>query len=193
MSEPPVVIVSGPSGSGKSTVIARLLAQGDLPMHLSVSATTRPPRPGEVDGVHYHFWSPERFDAEERAGAFLETAVVHGNRYGTLRREVEPYRKAGQYVILEVDVQGAESLRRVIPEHVTVFVKAPSFESYEGRLRARGTEDEPEIRRRVEAVRRELARAGEYQYEIVNDDVGAAVARIRTVLQSCWRGDAHAG
>lgn len=193
MREPPVVIVSGPSGSGKSTVIARLLAEGGLPMHLSVSATTRRPRAGERDGVHYHFWSPVRFAEEERAGAFLETAEVHGNRYGTLRREVEPYRRAGQLVLLEVDVQGAATLRRVVPEHVTVFVKAPSFEAYEERLRARGTEDEAEIRRRLEAVRRELARAGEYQHEIVNDDVGAAVARIRSVLQSCWQGDAHAG
>src|SRR5438477_4411745 len=105
--EGPLLILSGPSASGKSTLIARLLGAGDLPLHLSVSATTRPPRPGEVEGQHYFFWTREQFEKEIRFGSFLETAVVHGNYYGTLRQEVEPFRRKGTGVILDIDVQGA--------------------------------------------------------------------------------------
>src|SRR5438105_3205652 len=108
----PLIIVSGPSGSGKSTLIERLLASRDLPLRLSVSATTRPARTGERDGVHYHFWTPDRFREGVANGDFLEWAEVHGCHYGTLRREVEPYRQRGEMVILDIDVQGAAELRR---------------------------------------------------------------------------------
>jgi guanylate kinase len=178
----PVLILSGPSGSGKSTVIGRLLAAGDLPVRLSVSATTRPPRPGELDGVHYYFWTPERFAAEVAHGAFLEWAEVHGHRYGTLRSEVEPYQQAGQLVILDIDVQGAEQVRRQCPHHVSAFLRTSSLATYEERLRQRGTEDETAIRRRLETARRELARAGEYQYQVINDDLESAVAQLRAIV-----------
>ncbi|HEV3447416.1 MAG TPA: guanylate kinase, partial [Gemmataceae bacterium] len=110
MTKGPLIIVSGPSGSGKSTAIARLreaMAAAGLPLHLSVSATTRLPRPGEADGVHYHFWTGEQFDRAVAAAEFLEWATVHGARYGTLHSEVDAYRKQGSGVILEIDVQGA--------------------------------------------------------------------------------------
>src|SRR5947199_5185004 len=134
----PLIILSGPSGSGKSTVIRGLLADPPGPLRLSVSATTRPPRAGEHDGVEYHFWTRERFEQELASGAFLEHASVHGNYYGTLRAEVEPYLHEGRGVILDIDVQGADQVRRKCPEHVSVFLLAPSLEEYERRLRRRG-------------------------------------------------------
>src|SRR5262245_38390903 len=114
----PLIILSGPSGSGKSTVIRNLLARGDLPLRLSVSVTTRPSRRGERDGVDYYFWPRERFEAEKGRGAFLEWAEVFGHYYGTLRREVEPYREQGVGVILDIDVQGASQVRGLCPEAV---------------------------------------------------------------------------
>lgn len=179
----PLLIVSGPSGSGKSTVIARLRQTCDLPIHVSVSATTRTPRPGEEDGVHYDFWSAEHFREQLAAGAFLESACVHGHHYGTLRKEVEPYREQGIAVILDIDVQGAEQIRRIYPDAVSVFVRTPSPEAYEARLRSRGTDDEATIRRRVLGAARELARANEYDHQVVNEDLDTAVAELRAILE----------
>jgi guanylate kinase len=193
MTEGPLIILSGPSGSGKSTVISRLLAPGDLPLRLSVSATTRPPRAGERDGVNYHFWTRDRFEEEVRANAFLEWAEVHGHCYGTLRREVEPYRRQGQGVILDIDVNGAAQVRRQCPDHVSVFLRTSSPEVYEQRLRTRGTESEAQVQRRLAAARRELACAGDYQYQIVNDDLDTAVAELRAVVLRHWTRDHHAG
>jgi len=185
MSRGPLIIVSGPSGSGKSTVIGRLLATGQWPLHLSVSATTRAPRPGEINGVHYYFWTREHFDEEVKAGAFLEWAEVHGNYYGTLRREVEGPQAQGCGVILDIDVQGAEQVRKQCPDAVSVFLKTSSWPTYEERLRRRGSEDEASIQRRLAAARRELERAGEYDHQVLNDNLDDAVAQLgRTVRQS---------
>jgi guanylate kinase len=178
----PLIIVSGPSGVGKSTIIQRLLADAPGPLRLSVSATTRPPRTGERDGVDYHFWSRERFAAEVAAGAFLEHAVVHGDDYGTLRAEVEPHRRAGVGVLLDIDVQGAEQVRQIVPDNVSVFLRAPSLEEYERRLRKRGTEEETVIQRRLAAARAELALAPTYSYQIVNEDLARAIAELRTIV-----------
>src|SRR5262245_57171245 len=139
----PLIVVSGPSGSGKSTVLGRALAPGDLPVRLAVSATTRQPRPGERDGVNYHYWDRARFEKEIAADGFLEWAQVFGgNYYGTLRSEVEPFRDKGTGVILEIDVQGWDQVRRRCPELVSIFVVPPSLEVLEQRLRSRGTETE---------------------------------------------------
>jgi guanylate kinase len=189
----PLLILSGPAGAGKTTVIARLLARKDLPLHLSVSATTRAPRPGEQDGVHYYFWTPEQFDEGVRAGEFLEWAEVHGNRYGTLRREVEGYRRDGKCVILDIDVQGADQIRRQCPDSVSVFLEAPSLEAYEERLRKRGTEDEAAIQRRLAAARRELERAGDYDYRLVNGDLDATVAELDKIVRGLFERGEHAG
>src|SRR5581483_4747400 len=189
----PLIVLSGPSGTGKSTVLKRLLAKNDRPLHLSVSATTRMPRPGEIDGVHYYFWSREQFEEEQRAGAFLEWADVFGCYYGTLRCEVEPFRKRGCGVILDIDVQGAAQVRKLCADAVSVFLRTSSLQTYEQRLRQRGTEDEATIQRRLAGGRRELARAGEYHYQVVNDDLDAAVARLRAIVDRLFQGREHAG
>jgi guanylate kinase len=190
---PPLVIVSGPSGSGKSTVISQVLATADLPVHLSVSATTRRPRPGERDGVHYYFWTRERFEKELEAGEFLEWAQVHGAYYGTLRREVEPYRQQEQVVLLDIDTQGAAQVRRQYPDCVTVFLRTSSLDAYEERLRRRGTEDEAAIARRLAAARRELAQAELYEFQVINDDLPTAVARLTEIIRGRLRSTEHAG
>jgi guanylate kinase len=182
----PLIIVSGPSGSGKSTVIGRVLADRGLPLHLSVSATTRGKRRGEVDGVHYHFWTREEFEAQLAAGAFLEFAEVHGNLYGTLRSEVDAYRAAGLGVILDIDVQGAAAVRQLYPESVSIFLCTACWEAYEKRLRQRGTEDEAAIARRLATARRELKHKGEFDHVVLNDDLDAAVAQVRGLVAGAF-------
>jgi guanylate kinase len=149
---------------------------------LSVSATTRPSRSGELDGIHYYFWSPERFDREVRTGAFLEWAEVHGHRYGTLKREVEPFRQKGEGVILDIDVQGARAVRRQIPEAVLVFLRTSAFETYERRLRERASEDESKIQERLTTAQKELACASEYDFQVINDDLNVAVDKFQAIL-----------
>jgi guanylate kinase len=184
----PLLIVSGPSGSGKSTVVARLRELcTDPQLHVSVSATTRQRRGGEQDGVHYHFWTREEFERGLDKDAFLEWARVHDHYYGTLRDEVDPWREKGWGVVLVIDVQGAAQVRRNRPDAVSVFLKAPSPEELERRLRSRGTESEASIRRRLEEARREEARAEEYDHQIVNGDVEAAAVKLCGILRS------HAG
>jgi guanylate kinase len=188
----PLVIVSGPSGSGKSTVISRVVAMGDLPLRVSISATTRPPRPTEEDGVHYHFWSRERFEHELQQGGFLEHALVHGHCYGTLRAEVEPFRRAGRIVILEIDVQGADTVRRKVKEVQSIFLRAPSLAVYEERLRKRGTESEERIQGRLAAARLELERAASYDHIVMNDRIDGAVQAVHAILKGIVENFAHA-
>jgi guanylate kinase len=189
----PVVIVSGPSGSGKSTVIAKALASVDVPVRLSVSATTRSPRSGEIDGTHYHFWTHDRFQSEVARGEFLEWAKVHDHCYGTLKREVDPYRSKGVVVVLDIDVQGAQQLRASYPDAVTVFVRTSCLSTYEDRLRKRGTESEAAVQKRVIAARGELAHADEYEHQLVNDDLESAVAELRGIIQETVQRASHVG
>jgi guanylate kinase len=188
----PLIIVSGPSGSGKSTLIRRVLAAGNRLLRLSVSATTRQPRPSETDGVDYYFWPKEKFEAEIRANGFLEHAQVHDNYYGSLKREVEPYLERGVGVVLDIDVQGAEQVRKVRPEAVSVFVHAGSMAVVEQRLRQRGTESEASIARRLANASRELGRVNEYDYVIENDDLESAAARLEQIIGLTFKGDLHA-
>lgn len=183
----PLLIVSGPSGTGKTTLIARLLADKAWPMRLSVSVTTRARRPQEVDGQHYHYWTREQFRERLEAGAFLEWADVFGNYYGTLRDEVEPYRNQGIGVLLDIDVQGWEQVKRRCPDAVSVFVRTSSLATYETRLRARATEDEATIQKRLRGAVRELARAAEYDHQVINDDLDTALAALRAIVAECFR------
>jgi guanylate kinase len=186
MATGPLIILSGPSGSGKSTVIDRLLANlagSGLRLHLAVSATTRPPRKREVDGQDYYFWTRDRFEEQLGAGAFLEWAEVYGHYYGTLRSEVDPYRERGEGVMLEIDVQGAAQIRRLCPDSLLVFLRASSIKAYEERLRKRGTESEEALGQRLAGVQSELARAGEYDYQVINDDLESAVGQLGTIVR----------
>jgi guanylate kinase len=184
MSLGPLIVVSGPAGSGKSTLITMALRVFGPRLRHSVSATTRQRRKGEVDGVHYHFWTRDRFEAGIAAGEFLEYATVFGqDYYGTPRSEVEPYRKQGIAVILDIDVQGAGQLRRTCPDAYTVFLDTPPGE-YERRLRERGTDSEESIQRRLAEARVELSRAAEFDRVIVNDDRDRAAAELCDVIRS---------
>jgi guanylate kinase len=189
----PLIIVSGPSGTGKSTIIERLLADRRWSLHLSVSATTRPPRPYERDGVHYHFWSKDRFQKELEADGFLEWAEVYGNYYGTLQQEVVPRRAAGMGVILDIDTKGREQVKARCPDAVSIFIRTSSMEEYERRLRTRGTEDAAALLRRLQAAQSELARAPEYDYQLINDDLNLALADARAILEPLFERDNHAG
>ena len=178
-----LIVVSGPSGAGKTTLLARLFAQ--LPrLVASVSATTRPPRPGERDGVDYHFLSPQEFERRRAAGDFLESCEVfgRGHWYGTLKSEVTPSLAAGKWVVLEIDVAGTMAVLQQFPSAVTIFVRPSSNAELERRLRVRGTESEEAIARRLEVARRELAQAHIYQHQIENDDLDRAVEAICRIL-----------
>jgi guanylate kinase len=182
MPKGPLIIISGPSGSGKSTVIARLLARKDLPLHLSVSATTRQPRNGEQNGRDYFFLPKQEFLERIARDEFLEHAEVHGNYYGTLKEQVNSSRDKGKGVILDIDVQGAAQVRVRCPDNVSIFLRPPSLAVLEQRLRDRKTETEQAIELRLHNASRELTHADEYQYQVVNDNVERAVQEIHSIL-----------
>ena len=178
-----LIIVSGPSGAGKTTVLRRLF-ELEPRLVASVSATTRPPRPGERDGVDYHFLSNADFARLREAGRFLECCEVFGGGhwYGTLEDEVSPRLAEGKWVILEIDVQGTMAVLQKFPSATTIFVRPDSIEELEQRLRSRGTESESAIERRLAVARSELPFADRYQHQVVNEDVDQAVARIHAIL-----------
>lgn len=181
-----LVIISGPSGAGKSTVVRELLEQCELPLTLSVSATTRPPRPGEADGVHYHFLDADEFARRRAAGEFLECKEVFGlgRWYGTLRDEVATGLAAGRWVILEIDVQGALAVAdRQDIDPITLFIHPGGMDELERRLRARKTESEPAIKARLETAAGEMRYLSRYQYEVINESVDRAVAEICQILK----------
>ena len=180
---PRLFVISGPSGAGKGTLLARVRERHPN-LGLTVSATTRKPRPGEVDGVSYHFLGEEEFSRRVSAHEFLEWANVHGHRYGTLKSDVDAILASGKSVILEIDVQGALNVRRLMPNAVLIFIEPPSLEELERRLRTRGTEDEGQIRLRLENARGELELADTYDERIVNDDVDAASDRLLETIRS---------
>ena len=190
-----MLVVTGPSGVGKGTLIRSLMER--LPgLALSVSATTRAPRPGEVHGRDYWFLSPEEFDERLRAGDFLEHATYAGNRYGTLRSEVEraatcPGASAEAVggpagTVLEIEVEGARQVRAAMPEAVRVFVAPPSLEALRSRLVGRGSDQPPQIEDRLAVAERELAARDEFRHVVVNDRLEEAVDELATLVARVW-------
>ena len=180
-----LVVVSGPSGSGKSSIIREVLNRGELNLQLSVSATSRNPRPGEVEGTDYYFKTKDAFRDAIEAGAFLEWAEYNDNYYGTPAAPVFERLEAQGSVLLEIEVAGALQIRERVPSAVFVFLKAPTFRDLENRLRARGTETEAQIFRRLKKARLELAEAHWYDATLVNDDFKATVDALANHLKSC--------
>ena len=178
-----LVVLSGPSGVGKTTVV-KALRERYPQVWVSVSATTRFPRPGEVDGVHYRFVSDEDFDRLIADGQLLEWAVFAGNRYGTPRGPVEERLAAGVPVVLEIDLQGARQVRERAPDALLVFVAPPSWDELVRRLAGRGTESEEVVARRLEAAREELAAEGEFDVTLVNTDVDELCTRLVALMES---------
>lgn len=181
-----LVVISGPSGVGKSTVVRQVIDRCGGRVRLSVSATTREPRPGEQNGVDYHFLSPLEFSQKLAANEFLECAEVFGRGYwyGTLWSEVRPSLEAGEWVILEIDVEGAQDVIRRFPAAITIFIRTKSPDELERRLRARATEPEEVIQRRLSVARHELERIDQYEYQVVNDSVVEAVDEICRILKT---------
>ncbi len=179
-------VISGPSGVGKGTVCKALLADlGEGPnrsLTLSISATTRPMRPGEVDGVNYHFLSQEEFLRRVGNGEFLEYATVYGNYYGTLRSAVQDELTAGRNVLLEIDTDGARQIKKLMPEAELIFLAPPSPEELLRRLQGRNTDSAAEIARRQQCLEAELAQQVYYDYVVVNDVVEDTVAQIRQIM-----------
>lgn len=176
-------VLSSPSGAGKST-IARILMEGDKEISLSVSATTRPIRDGEIDGQHYHFVDSAEFDRLVDDGAFLEWAHVFDRRYGTLKSEVDKALENGCDVLLDIDWQGTQQLKQVDPDIVRVFVLPPSMAELERRLRERGTDSDPVIAGRMERAASEISHWAEYDYVLVNDDADLCAARAKAILRA---------
>ena len=178
-----IFLIAAPSGAGKSSLVKELLVR-DARLHLSISHTTRPPRPGEQDGREYHFVSREQFNAMRDAGEFLESAEVYGNGYGTSAHWIRSQLAQGNDVILEIDWQGAQQVRKLFPACVDIFILPPSLETLEKRLVGRGTDTQEVIGRRLAAAREDLSHAREFEYVIINDQFSYAVDDLVAVVRS---------
>ncbi len=183
-----LIVVSAPSGAGKTTLCQRLLK--DLPeLKLSLSCTTRAPRGQEKHGREYYFLTHEKFKAKIAANEFSEWAEVHGNFYGTLRSTIEENLRLGFSVLLDIDVQGAESLRRTFPEtSVTIFIAPPSIDALERRLQARGTDSPESVAKRMKNARAEMLEAAKFDCVITNDDLSRAYQELLTFVREALRG-----
>src|SRR5262245_21822400 len=177
-----LIVMSGPAGAGKSTIVREVLRTCTLPLKMSVSATTRQPRPGEVEGKDYFFLTPEQFAARREAGDFLEWKEYAGNWYGTLQSQVAAGLAEGKWVLLEIDVEGTFAVLERHPDPLTIFVNAESDEELERRLRARNTESEEALARRLATAKREISQKHRYCYEVINRDVQQAVRDVCEIL-----------
>ncbi|HEX3172531.1 MAG TPA: guanylate kinase [Burkholderiales bacterium] len=176
-------IVCAPSGAGKTTLVDALL-KADSGIRLSVSYTTRQPRAGEVDGREYHFVSQEKFQEMSAAGAFLESALVHGNYYGTSQPWINDQRAAGADILLEIDWQGAAQVRKMMPDAIGIFILPPSFEALVGRLNKRAQDPPDVIARRIAGAREEISHVSEFKYVIINDKFDEAVKDLVSIVRA---------
>jgi len=176
-------VIAAPSGAGKTSLIDAVM-RDDPSLKISVSYTTRPPRPGEKDGVDYHFVDERTFAVMKERGEFLESAEVHGNHYGTSKQVILDAMERGEDLILEIDWQGAQQVRRLYPDCVGIFILPPSIEELERRMRSRGQDSEVVIRRRLQNAREELGHAGEFKYAIINKDFDTARRELAEVIQA---------
>jgi guanylate kinase len=176
-------IVSSPSGGGKTSLVKALL-EAEPDVRLSISHTTRPPREGEVDGRDYNFVTPEQFGHMLNAGEFLESAEIYGHHYGTSRGWITGDLREGRDVLLEIDWQGAQQMRREMPQAVSIFVLPPSLEALEARLKGRGKDRAEVIQRRMTAAREEISHAPEYDYVIINEDFSCAALDLRSIVRA---------
>jgi guanylate kinase len=177
-------VISGPSGAGKGTLIEGALARLGDHLSVAVSATTRPRRPGEHDGVEYHFMSQAEFTRRAAAGEFLEHVVYAGNHYGTLASDVQARMDAGHSVILEIELRGARAIRDTLPDAVTVFIEPPSLDELMRRLRLRATEDDDAIAARLATSISEMEAVGEFDFRVVNDDRERATADLLKIIDT---------
>ena len=180
MSKGILLVLSGPSGSGEGAILDAY--KKDHPVYFSVSNTTRSPRPGEIDGVHYHFITREAFEEKIASGGMLEYAEYVGNYYGTPREPVERWMDQGRDVVLEIEVKGGAQVKKLMPECVSIFILPPSMQVLEKRLRGRGTEEEATIQQRLAKAREEIPHAKEYDYVVFNDRLEDAVSDLRAII-----------
>lgn len=178
-----LLIISGPSGTGKGTLVKKLM-ESDPSIGFSCSVTTRAPRPGEIEGIHYHFIDDAEYDRMLAADAFLEHATVHGHRYGTQKKQVEQMLACGKNVLLDIDPQGALSIMDCVTDYVSVFILPPSFNALRVRLHTRNTDDPVEIERRLRNARREVLNIGRYQYALINDDLELAFSQLQAIVNA---------
>lgn len=183
MNKPRLFVIAAPSGGGKTSLIAALLKR-DERVSLSVSHTTRPPRPGEIDGVHYHFVDEPTFLKRAEKGAFLEHARVFDHWYGTSRKSVQDILDSGLDVLLDIDWQGARQIKQNFPDCCTIFILPPSLETLRMRLSKRAQDSEEVIDRRMRAARAELSHGGEFDFLIVNDDFDQALADLHSIVRN---------
>ena len=178
-----LLIISGPSGTGKGTLVKKL-TDVDPSFGFSCSVTTRAPRVGEIDGVHYRFIDDAEYDRMLEADEFLEHATVHGHRYGTPRKQVEELLQQGKNVLLDIDPQGAISVMQRTKEYVSIFILPPSFAALRVRLHTRNTDDPAEIERRLHNARKEVLNIDKYQYALINDDLELAFTQLQSIVNA---------
>ncbi len=184
MKQGKLIILSGPSGAGKGSIKEKLLADPEIPLYFSISCTTRKPRPGEIDGVHYHFIDQKTFDALVAEDGFLEYANFVDHSYGTPKKEVFQKMREGKHVLLEIETKGARQVMARVPDTLSIFIMPPSMTELERRIRFRNTESEDEIQSRLKQAQEDMDNSRYYDHIIINDDLDQAAAAVKALIMA---------